>query len=76
VPGAARPIGRGEARAHLLDRLLQSVGAATVAKASSLFGWRADDTRKAADRLASAGRLRRADTVAGETGEWLVTADL
>jgi hypothetical protein len=74
VPAEARPIGRGEARARLLDLYLQSVGAATIAKASSLFGWRPDDTRKAADRLRGSGRASAAKQVAGEPGDWLVTA--
>ena len=76
IPAAARALGRGEARAHLLDLYLKSVGAATVAKISSLFGWRPDDTHKAADRLCEVGRASALAQVAGESGDWLVTAEL
>jgi hypothetical protein len=76
IPAAARPLGRGEARAHLLDWYLQSVGAATIAKASSLFGWRPEEVRKAADRLRDERRSVTLEQVAGAPGDWLVTADL
>jgi hypothetical protein len=73
VVQAARPVGRSEARAHLIDLYLQSVGAATVPKIGSLFGWRPDDARKAAERLAAAGSAVSLDQVAGAAGAWLAT---
>ena len=76
LPGQARPVGRGEARAHLLDLYLQSVGAATLPKAAGLFGWRLEETRKAAERLQAAERAASVAAVAGAAGEWLVTAAL
>ncbi len=76
VPAAARALGRGEARAHLLDCYLQSVGAATMAKAGSLFSWRPDDTRKATERLFEEKRAAAVAQVAGAPGDWLVTAEL
>ncbi|MCC7360410.1 MAG: winged helix DNA-binding domain-containing protein [Anaerolineales bacterium] len=76
LPAQARPLGRGEARAHLLDLYLQSVGAATAPKAAALFGWRLEDTRQAAKRLVAVGRAASPDAVAGESGEWLATAAL
>jgi len=76
VPAAARPLGRGEARAYLLDLYLKSVGAALLPKINTLFGWRLEDTRKAADRLRETQRLTPFEQVGGEAGEWLVSADL
>jgi uncharacterized protein YcaQ len=70
----ARAIGRGEARAHLLDLYLTSVGAATEKQATGIFRWRADEAAKAAAALEASGRARPAEEVAGQSGEWWVTA--
>jgi hypothetical protein len=73
VVAQARDIGRGEARAHLLDLYLQSVGAATEAQIAQLFHWRKDEAAKATAALAGEGRARRADKLAGAAGEWWAT---
>jgi uncharacterized protein YcaQ len=71
----ARAIGRGAARAHLLDLYLTSVGAATERQATGLFRWRRDEAAKAAAALEATGRARPAEAVAGQSGEWWVTAE-
>jgi hypothetical protein len=70
----ARSIGRGSARAHLLDLYLTSVGAATEQQAANLFRWRRDEAAKAAAALEASGRARPAEVVAGQNGAWWVTA--
>ena len=72
----ARPIGRGEARARLTDLYLESVGAATAAQVCKLFGWRADDARRALDKLAAAGRAQPVDEIDKAAGPWWVTLKL
>jgi len=66
----ARAIGRGQARAHLIDLLLQSVGAASEAQMVQLFHWRKDEVAKACASLAGAGRAVAVDRLAGQEGEW------
>jgi uncharacterized protein YcaQ len=73
VAHQARAITRGEARAHLTDLYLRSVGAATLPKIASLFGWRLEEARKAMARLVAAGAATACDAVGGEMGEWGVT---
>jgi uncharacterized protein YcaQ len=72
----ARAIGRGQARAHLLGLHLKSVGAATETQIVQLFHWRKEDVAKACAALAKDGRAAQAGKVAGETGDWWVTAEL
>ena len=73
---AARPIGRGEARSHLLDLYLQSVGAAKEAPMVALFKWKPADTSAALEALADSGRAYPLTKVGGETGAWWATAGL
>jgi hypothetical protein len=72
----ARAIGRGEARAHLLDLYLKSVGAATEAQMAQLFHWRKDDITKACAALARDGLAAKVGKLGGEDGEWWATAEL
>jgi hypothetical protein len=72
----ARAIGRGEARAHLLDLFLKSVGAASEPQIVQLFHWHKDEASKAAAALAKAGRAARVSKLLGEAGEWWATAEL
>jgi len=72
----ARAIGRGEARAHLLDLFLKSVGVANDAQMVQLFHWRKDEVSKACAALASDGRAARVSKLAGEVGDWWATAEL
>ncbi len=66
----ARAIGRGQARAHLLDLYLRSVGAATEAQVANLFHWRKDEVGKACASLAGAGRAMPVGRLAGQSGAW------
>src|SRR5712692_7148858 len=72
----ARAIGRGEARAHLLDLYLKSVGAATEAQTAQLFHWRKDDITKACAALAKDRLAVQVSRLAGQAGEWWATAEL
>ena len=70
----ARAIGRGEARAHLIDLYLQSVAVASEPQIVQLFHWRKDDVSKACAALARDGRALRANKLLGAAGDWWVTA--
>jgi hypothetical protein len=76
VVTAAREIGRGEARVHLTDLLLQSVGVAPANAVGKLFGWPTADVGKALGRLAETGRAKEVDGVGGAAGRQWVTAAL
>jgi hypothetical protein len=76
VVAQARPIGRGEARAHLADLYLKSVGAATEAQIAALFRWRPEAAARACDALVKTRKARRVEVVAGQKGEWLATPGL
>jgi hypothetical protein len=76
VVAQARGIGRGEARAHLVDLFLKSVGAATETEIAQLFHWRKDEVSKAGAALAKEGQAARVSKLAGEAGEWWATAAL
>jgi hypothetical protein len=73
LPGQARGISRGEARAHLADGYLKSVGAATEAQLCRLFGWRADEVRRACEKLAAQGRIVPGEVAGGVSGPVWVT---
>ncbi|HEY9088274.1 MAG TPA: crosslink repair DNA glycosylase YcaQ family protein [Anaerolineaceae bacterium] len=62
----AGPISEYEARRCLLMQYFQSVGAATAAMATKLFGWRAEDVTRALEKLKQAGRLVDAVEIPGE----------
>lgn len=72
----ARPIGRHEARAHLTHLYLRSVGAATPKQIAALFRWKPEETHKACELVVKKKKARHVEKVAGESGEWLVTAAL
>jgi hypothetical protein len=72
----ARAIGRSEARAHLVELYLKSVGAATEAQMAQLFHWRRDEVSKACAALARQGRAALVSKLAGQAGEWWATAEL
>jgi hypothetical protein len=73
---AARPIGRSEARCHLLDLYLTSVGAATEAQMVALFKWKPAEVKAALEGLGQAGRARPVEKVAGEAKAWWATKTL
>jgi hypothetical protein len=72
----ARALGRGEARAHLTDLLLRSVGAAPEASIGKLFGWPAADVSKAVSRLEAEGLAQTLEAVGQTKGAQWVTAAL
>lgn len=76
LPEQARPIRQAEARRHLVERYLQSVGAVTAREVASLFGWSRDETDKALAALIRHGVIVPGVDVEGETGECLVLTAL
>jgi hypothetical protein len=72
----ARPITRRQAREHLADLYLQSVGAAREAQVASLFRWKPADAAAACQALAACGRAQRLSTLAGQAGDWWATPGL
>jgi hypothetical protein len=72
----ARALGRGEARAHLADLYLRSVGAAGEREVMKLFGWPAADVGRALERLEAEGRARKVDGAGGVKGERWVTGEV
>lgn len=72
----ARPIGRGEARAHLADLYLKSVGAATPTEIMRLFHWTLAESRQACETLLQRRRARRVEALAGEKEDRLATVQM
>ncbi len=72
----ARPIGRGEARAYLAGVYLEAVGAATEGQMSRLFGWRADEVRRAVEKLAAQGKAQPIEPLGDTAGAWWASAGL
>ena len=72
----ARPIRQAEARQHLIELYLRSVGAARVRDITLLFGWPATEIAHAVDALVQTGAAQQGVTVAERPGEWVVLAEL
>jgi hypothetical protein len=72
----ARAIRQAEARQHLIEIYLRSVGAARVRDIALLFGWPAKEIAQAVDALVQAGAAQQGVTVAERPGEWIVLAQL
>jgi len=72
----ARAIRQAEARQHLIEIYLRSVGAARVRDIVLLFGWPAKEIAQAVDALVQAGAAQQGVTVAERPGEWIVLAQL
>jgi hypothetical protein len=72
----ARAIRQAEARQHLIELYLRSVGAARVRDITLLFGWPAKEIARAVDALVQAGAAQQGVTVAERPGEWIVLAQL
>ena len=68
----ARAISRVEARRLVLDRYVHNVIASPLAAIARLFGWKLQDTKKAAEELADQGRVHIDVKVAGITELQLV----
>lgn len=56
----ARPISESQARVHLIERYLNSVGAASTREIRFLFGWTLSNTTRAIEKIVAAGALVRA----------------
>ena len=72
----ARPIRQAQARQHLIELYLRSVGAARVRDIALLFGWPAKEIVQAVDALVQAGAAQQSVTVAERPGEWVVLAEV
>ena len=72
----ARAIRQAEARQHLIELYLRSVGAARVRDITLLFGWPANEIAQAVDALVQDGAAQQGVTVAERPGEWIVLAQL
>lgn len=72
----ARPISEYEARRCLLMQYFHSVGAATAAEATKLFGWRAEDMLHALEKLQQTGQLVNAVEVPGAKHPYWALPDL
>jgi hypothetical protein len=76
LPVQARAVTRAQARQHLLDRYLRSLGAATETQAAALFRWKPAEVRQGLQALAAAGCAHAALRVAGQPGTWWLTPGL
>lgn len=76
LAGRAEAITRREARRHILDLYLQSVGAATPGQAHKLLRWTKSDVLSAGQDLATGGRATEIDTLGSQPGPWWVNVDL
>lgn len=65
----AGPIGRADARQHLLRLYLESVGAATAREATKLFQWTPEEVRRAGAALTAGGEAVALAAVADQTSE-------
>lgn len=72
----ARAIRQAEARRHLVELYLRSVGAARVRDITLLFGWPPKEIAQGVDALVQAGVAQQGITVAERPGEWIVLAQL
>jgi len=71
LPDQAQPIQERQARAHLIDLYLHSVGAAQLRDISRLFGWSPSANEKAIAALVKEQIILPGVEVEGEAGEWL-----
>ena len=74
LPERAQPIRGDRARQTLLATYLDNVIAATVDRATRLFGWVKQDVERAAAQLAEAGRIATEVRIEGLRGKQLVSA--
>ena len=72
----AHAIRQAQARQHLIELYLRSVGAARVRDIALLFGWPAKEIVQAVDALVQAGAAQQSVTVAERPGEWVVLAEV
>lgn len=76
LAGQAEKITRREARRHILDLYLRSVGASTATQAHKLLRWPKSDVLSAGQDLLSVGSAIEVETIGSQSGPWWITADL
>ena len=72
----ARAIRQAEARQHLIELYLRSVGAAQLRDLTLLLGWPKSEVEAAAAMLAQNGTVRGGVEFADRPGSWIVLTDL
>ncbi len=75
LPEQARAISEAQARTKLLERYLDSVGAAQLRDVTKLFGWSKDLAERTVNKLVEQGALAKVSHPKHE-GEWLVVKTL
>ena len=72
----ARPIRQAEARQHLIELHLRSVGAARVRDLNLLFGWTRGDVDATLAILTQKSTVRNAVAFSDQPGDWIVLTEL
>jgi hypothetical protein len=72
----ARAIRQAEARQHLIELYLRSVGAARLRDLNLLFGWTKDEVDATLAILTQKGTVRNAVAFSDQPGDWIVLMEL
>jgi len=72
----ARAIRQAEARQHLIELYLRSVGAARARDLNLLFGWTKDEVDVTLAILTQKGTVRNAVAFSDQPGDWIVLMEL
>jgi len=72
----ARAIRQAQARQHLIELYLRSVGAARVRDLNLLFGWTKDEVDATLAILTQKGTVRNAVAFSDQPGDWIVLMEL
>ena len=76
LPEKAHQIRENEAREKLAEAYFCSLGAAQLRDVTKLFGWRPAEAERAVNVLVNTGRLQSGCQVEGQSGDWLVLAEM
>ena len=76
IPEQARFIQEREARSHLIEVYLRSVGAVKVKDLARVFSWDPDQTARAVKRLVDQAVLRDQIEFSNQAGEWIALPEL
>ena len=76
LPEKAHSISERSARAAILEKYFESVGAAQPGEIARLFRWEGPALEKALDSLAASGHIRRGLGLKNAPGEWIALAEL
>ena len=76
LPEQARPIRQVEARRHLAELYLRSVGVAQVRDLTMLFGWPKPHVEATVEGLVQSGVAVANVTLGDRSGEWFALATL